>query len=87
MIGAPTFPDGVKFLIGVFPDLFGTVAGRVLQDWAIKWVWSSSLSSCITVGCDYFPHSRAFSSSFGVVKRCRVGCLCGRWDQICRTTI
>ena len=37
------FPSGVKFLIGVFPDLFGTVAGRALQDLAIKWVRSSVL--------------------------------------------
>ncbi len=45
MIGAPMFPSGVKFLIGVFPDLFGTVAGRALQDWAMKWV---RLSFCST---------------------------------------
>ena len=41
MIGAPKFPAGVKFLIGVFPDLFGTAAGRRLQSWAMKWVCTS----------------------------------------------
>ena len=44
------FPSGVKFLIGVFPDLFGTVAGCALQDLAIKWVRSSFLlhqQSCV----------------------------------------
>lgn len=44
MIGAPKFPAGVKFLIGVFPDLFGTAAGRRLQSWAMKWVRTSPAS-------------------------------------------
>lgn len=39
IIGAPLFPSGVKFLIGVFPDLFGTAAGRSLQEWATTWGW------------------------------------------------
>ena len=40
IIGAPLFPSGVKFLIGVFPDLFGTPAGQELQAWAGRWGWS-----------------------------------------------
>eukprot|EP01050_Picozoa_sp_SAG11_P007902 SAG11_NODE_674_length_7801_cov_3.578032_1_plen_619_part_00 len=40
VIGAPLFPDSVKFVIGAFPDMFGTATGRLLQQWAAKHSWA-----------------------------------------------
>jgi len=49
IVGHPRLPDGVKFLIGNFPILFGTDQGRKLQKVAdhYKWplVWSRGRST------------------------------------------
>lgn len=51
ILGAPLFPQSVKFLIGAFPDLFGTTNGRLLQQlaarngWALVWALGSNLPS------------------------------------------
>ena len=37
LIGAPLFPADVKFVLGVFPDLFGTAAGLLLRQWCACW--------------------------------------------------
>ena len=37
--GAPLYPDGIKFVIGNFPELFGTPGGQQLRDWCISRGW------------------------------------------------
>ena len=33
--GTPLYPSAIKFVIGNFPDLFGTPAGQVLREWYV----------------------------------------------------
>ena len=62
--GAPLFPDGIKMLVGSFPQLFGTEQGRRLQAWCRKqgWVLAWALGS---VGADPDPHSHGGGGPYG----------------------
>ena len=39
VIGTPRFPTDVHFIIGSFPDLFGTGVGLAVQQWCIQHGW------------------------------------------------
>lgn len=50
--GVLRFPQDVKFLIGKFPRLFGTVEGAALQQWCLKRGWLLVWSLGLNVGDD-----------------------------------
>ena len=39
VVGTPRFPEGVHFIVGAFPDLFGTGVGLALQRWCVQHGW------------------------------------------------
>jgi len=39
VVGTPRFPEGVHFVVGAFPDLFGTGVGLALRKWCVQHGW------------------------------------------------
>ena len=63
--GPLNFPTSVKFMIGSFPDLFGTSGGKMLRDWCAKENWILVWSLGLNLGESYnFWTAASIESTF-----------------------
>jgi len=71
IVGHPRLPDGVKFLIGNFPVLFGTDLGRQLQQvadhysWPLVWSYGQIRFHLESGADDSLPGNKRFLDPLG----------------------